>query len=205
VAGEPNRMRELRTAYGWSTQELANRVGTTHATISRLESGKQQLTQEWILRFAQVFGVRAGDIIEVDDKISYALVIGTLHDPNNGSLFDRDEIYSIPVPGAVTRGGGWTHHGEIFNAFETESGWLITSSEARPVTALQHRKDGATFVVEMRAPGRGDVLSARRFFASDTGGPGLETGEGDPALRWLPVSDKRVLTVWRVLAEYRKV
>lgn len=51
--------RELR---GLKQQPLADRSGVTHGTISKLENGKVQLTEERIFRLADGLRIKPGDL-----------------------------------------------------------------------------------------------------------------------------------------------
>lgn len=64
---EPNRIRELRLAQGWSQQRLAEMVGVTKMTISDLERGEMQLTQHYMRRLATALGCTAADLLPVED------------------------------------------------------------------------------------------------------------------------------------------
>jgi transcriptional regulator with XRE-family HTH domain len=59
-----NRIAEWRDKRGWDQQELAFRVGSTQATISRLEKGRQELTVEWMTRLATALGCNPVDLLE---------------------------------------------------------------------------------------------------------------------------------------------
>ena len=59
----PNNIRELREERGFSAKKLADRVGTTQATISRLEQGKRKLTVEWMRKIAKVLDCAPTDLI----------------------------------------------------------------------------------------------------------------------------------------------
>lgn len=47
-----------RAALGISQKELADRVGTSHSAISRLESGRHKTSVETLQRVAEALGVR---------------------------------------------------------------------------------------------------------------------------------------------------
>lgn len=47
-----------RSALGISQKELAQRVGTSHSAISRLESGRHKTSVETLQRVAEALGVR---------------------------------------------------------------------------------------------------------------------------------------------------
>jgi ribosome-binding protein aMBF1 (putative translation factor) len=47
-----------RAALGLSQQELAQRVGTSHSAISRIESGRHKTSVETLQRLAEALGLR---------------------------------------------------------------------------------------------------------------------------------------------------
>ena len=61
-----NRIKELRAIHNLTQAQLAERLGTTDATIQRLETGKRQLTQRWAEQIAGTLGL---DVTEVFGKI----------------------------------------------------------------------------------------------------------------------------------------
>lgn len=64
----PNRIRELRLAKGWSQQRLADEIGCSKMSISGLERGKPELDQKWMRRLAPALGVTPADILPVEDN-----------------------------------------------------------------------------------------------------------------------------------------
>lgn len=58
-----NRLAALREARGLSQRELAARVNTTNQHISRLETGRAQLTQAWLERLAPVLNCSPAEIV----------------------------------------------------------------------------------------------------------------------------------------------
>jgi transcriptional regulator with XRE-family HTH domain len=60
----PNRIRELRKAAWVSSEELGERVGTSGATIQRLEGGAAELTHTWMLKIASELGVLPADLLD---------------------------------------------------------------------------------------------------------------------------------------------
>ncbi|HMN15693.1 MAG TPA: helix-turn-helix domain-containing protein, partial [Bellilinea sp.] len=57
TANPPNRIAELREKRGLTQDQLAQRVGTTNQTISRLERGIRRLNDVWIRGIADALGV----------------------------------------------------------------------------------------------------------------------------------------------------
>ena len=65
VENSPNRIRELRIAVSpkMSQQALADLVGVSKVTISDLERGAMQLTQDYMRRIANALGVTPADVL----------------------------------------------------------------------------------------------------------------------------------------------
>jgi len=59
-----NNIRQLRKAQGMTQAELARRLETSVATISRLESADIRLSADWLTRIAKALGARTGELIE---------------------------------------------------------------------------------------------------------------------------------------------
>jgi len=57
------RLRELRKSHGWTLAEVAERIGTTPQTISRLETNVMTVSTDWLQKFAVLFGISAADLI----------------------------------------------------------------------------------------------------------------------------------------------
>lgn len=58
-----NRISELRLSRRWSQGELAEKCGAHWVTISKLERGQMQLTQDWMERLGKVFDVHPTEIL----------------------------------------------------------------------------------------------------------------------------------------------
>lgn len=59
----PNRLREWRKAAGLSLEELAHRVGSTTATLSRYERGQRSLTVDLLVQLAPQLGCKPADLL----------------------------------------------------------------------------------------------------------------------------------------------
>lgn len=68
MADFPNRIRELRTARGWSLEALAQKVGCSKVQISELERGLIQLTVDWMRRIAEPLGVTPAELLAPSDN-----------------------------------------------------------------------------------------------------------------------------------------
>lgn len=70
---DPNRIRALRVARGWSQQRLADLVGVAKMTISDLERDKMALTVSYMRRIAEALStsgetVAAADLLPIEDN-----------------------------------------------------------------------------------------------------------------------------------------
>lgn len=63
-------LREHRKARGWSLDELAARLDTTAATISRYETGKRDYPGGFQAAAAEVFGISEADLYRLPDQPS---------------------------------------------------------------------------------------------------------------------------------------
>ena len=79
-----NRIREIREAAGLSSDELAERIGTSGAQIRRLEVGDRKLTAEWMEKIAEALGCSPADLIanavaaEIVDEVEAATIDPTI-------------------------------------------------------------------------------------------------------------------------------
>lgn len=58
-----NRIREIRESKGLTEAALADLVGTSQATIHRLETGERKLTEDWMRAIAKALEVTPADLI----------------------------------------------------------------------------------------------------------------------------------------------
>lgn len=59
----PNRIKELREDRGLTLEQLAEKVGTSHTQISRLEHGKRRLDINWMQRVAKALVCQPQDLM----------------------------------------------------------------------------------------------------------------------------------------------
>lgn len=64
----PNRIRALRMEAGLSQQALGDRINVSKVTISDLEKGNMQLTQDYMRRIAYALGVSPADLLPPVDN-----------------------------------------------------------------------------------------------------------------------------------------
>lgn len=94
AARPPNRLREWRKAAGLSLEELAFRVGSTTATLSRYERGQRSMTVDLLVQLAPQLGCRPADLLPDPESVlgeaERALVAGFKElDPEDRALVLR--------------------------------------------------------------------------------------------------------------------
>lgn len=57
-----NVIHSLRTARGWTMEQLAEAIGATISTINRIEKGEVRLVSDWVPKLAAVLGVSEAEI-----------------------------------------------------------------------------------------------------------------------------------------------
>jgi putative transcriptional regulator len=62
-----NRIRELRTARGWTQQELAEAVGVSRQSINSIERNRYVPSLPLALAFSRVFGCSTDEIFVLED------------------------------------------------------------------------------------------------------------------------------------------
>jgi len=93
-----NRLRELRKSHGWTLVQVADQLGTTAQTVSRLETNVMTVSTDWLQKFAVLFGVSAADLIA--DRGDEAIpVIGTV--AADGRIAESASG-PLPIPVALT-------------------------------------------------------------------------------------------------------
>lgn len=188
----PNRIKFFREQRGWIAEELGRRVGLSGASVGRIERGVQELTMTALHKFALALGVRMTDLLQQDEAVAFAHVIGSLSAKGGQGILDDSEAYLATIP-ADPRINGLAVVG-----FETDTGTIFATERQFP----DSRDFGATFVVEVQPTLSDGGLSLRKFEkAANSVGYSAETGE--PDLRWLPLGDKRIIRTWRALFELR--
>jgi putative transcriptional regulator len=62
-----NRIRELRTARGWTQQDLADKLGVSRQSINSIEVNRYIPSLPLALSFARVFGRATDDIFTLEN------------------------------------------------------------------------------------------------------------------------------------------
>lgn len=64
------RIREFRTKKGWTTQELAEKLGTSRVTITRYETGTRKTNQDVLFKLSDIFGVSINNFFPIPSNLS---------------------------------------------------------------------------------------------------------------------------------------
>jgi putative transcriptional regulator len=64
-----NRVKELRTARGWTQEQLADAVGVSRQSINSIERERYVPSLELSLTFARVFGCATDEIFTLKGKV----------------------------------------------------------------------------------------------------------------------------------------
>ena len=65
----PNRIYELTQSAGWTYADVAERAGVHEITIARLATGAIKLSQDWMHRLGEIYGVPYTDVITAPPTI----------------------------------------------------------------------------------------------------------------------------------------
>lgn len=63
-----NYLRQWRQFKGLTQEQLADKVGTTKAVISLLETEQRPLSSKWLRKFAEALGTTPGRILDIDPE-----------------------------------------------------------------------------------------------------------------------------------------
>lgn len=113
-----NRLRELRRQRGWTLAQVAEAVGTSPQTISRLETEVTTISSDWLERFAQLFEVPVAALFEAigTKGIPFLGALdadGQVQAVQTGSDFDMRVPASRPVAARIGQAYGDYRAGEI--------------------------------------------------------------------------------------------
>lgn len=63
-----NRVKELRTAHGWTQDELAHAAGVSRQSINSIERNRYVPSLELALTFARIFSCPTDEIFQLETK-----------------------------------------------------------------------------------------------------------------------------------------
>jgi transcriptional regulator with XRE-family HTH domain len=129
-----NNLRALRGTRGWSQEDAATALGTTRNQYVKLENGARRLSDKWIERAADAYGIDAGEIVR--GKPNLVPIAGYVGAGSEMTLFSEGQGNL----GEVVGPDGTSEHtvaveikGESLGPFF--NGWLVFFDDIRsPVT-----------------------------------------------------------------------
>lgn len=131
-----NRLREWREKAKISMNQLATAVGTTAATISRLETGERSLTKEWAERIAPILDVRPAALILSEAELN------SIRSDN----FAQISPQSVRVVGSV-QAGAWAEAVE----------WDVSQSYAVYWPGLEGYSPSEAYGLEVRGTSMNEI------------------------------------------------
>ena len=81
-----SRLRSMRTARGWTIEELARRAHLSPSTISRLETGHRRLTLDHLVTLARALGTTVDELL-AEDAGADDVVIRPTRDRAHGATY----------------------------------------------------------------------------------------------------------------------
>lgn len=110
---KPNRIEELRRAFGWTQQDLAERVGTDKVQISRLERGERRLSPLWQQRLSKALLCDPSELLKLPVQSKAAQELLALPPPPGnlppGAVPVRMGGRDLPIRGLAMGGDGHYH------------------------------------------------------------------------------------------------
>ena len=115
------RLRALRSAKGWTLEELAERSGLSKGFLSRLETGDRQPSIAAVLTLAQVFNVAMTSLFEQPASDHSAIVVRAASDAgreSNGLFYaslsnsSRSNLQPLRIVIPASRQGSERYHHE---------------------------------------------------------------------------------------------
>ena len=121
-------LRAQRLQRGWTLEMLAERANTTHASISRLESGRASASKKMALRLVNALAGTSADpaVVEMLRRDALAALVG---------LVAEDKMHAPPAPLVVVDAEGreWV----VERTIGDDDG-VITPQEAQILAALKY-------------------------------------------------------------------
>lgn len=85
-----NRLRILREKFGYSQDEVANKLGVFRSTISRYENGERKINGESLIKLAKLFNVTPEYILSTEEEET--IISKDILEKNNMAFFGSDDI-----------------------------------------------------------------------------------------------------------------
>ena len=113
-----NRIRHYRRQRRMTLKDLAESIGTTPQTVSRLETEVMTLSTDWLERLARALGVHASELLDMPDRPDIPILgflgpSGALSRPSDGDRLIFDVRTERPVAVRLAHGYGPYRAGEV--------------------------------------------------------------------------------------------
>lgn len=190
-----NRIREIRKARGISQEELALRTGAeSTSTISRLESGRINLTQEWMARIGQALAINPLEIIA--DQASQIRLVPVIGYVSAGQWAEaiEDPASWLPIPGNIggPRAFALMPRGDSMDQIAPEGEFVVVDPDQLDL------EPGRAFIV---TNGAGEATFKR--YRADP--PRLEPDSSNPEHQPILIGREPFLIVGRVIYATREL
>lgn len=190
----PNFIKAARKNNGITAKQLADKIGTTEATMSRLESGKQSLSQDWLLKISDALGIEVFELLTPRSHIAHTPIILNirLHEPYVVKTSDNELISVINFPKHLI----FNKEQQIYTLQGSLLKWLVVV----PETKLSATKSiGKRFLIRGIVDDKHIEYSIRRLTLGKDG-LFLVDNEGDPSRLSLRLEDDVVVDLRRIVA-----
>lgn len=101
VMGTNNRIKALRDAKNMSAERLADLTGLSQSFLSRLESGKRKLTEEYILDISNALGCTPNELLGVSPSVNVTTERDKLRNAIKAICRAVDDVQGTFPPGLI--------------------------------------------------------------------------------------------------------
>lgn len=173
-----NHLRNFRKKAGLSQAQLAEAIGAHWTTISRLENGKLEFTQEWAEKLAPVLKCSPFDLVSREMRTFPAYVAFGLRDKDQFSLLpsviasEQRPFIQLEVPSAVPEKDYWYRVEDDSLFPQLQQGDLF---HIRAIAVDQADRCIGHLCFAVSASPEGSSLESREFFGILARGKARET------------------------------
>lgn len=138
------KLRILRRQRGWSQTDLGEHVGLSMATISNLETGRTQITVDYLAQFADALGCSPGDFFDDEPTAAdeQAVILAIRSGDSSAAVEALAQALGMAVEVAATRGapsyplGQLEDLGRKATQFVHAAAGLVAGAKGQPLEAV---------------------------------------------------------------------